>query len=114
METERSGATVLSVARQHGTGASMLFRWRVQFDFAQQKRAKLAPVAVTDGQIAAPSTPAVLLDLLQPPDGMKADMAAVVEHREQAGCSLFPLRWTLSFGECAATAELVSSEPRAA
>ncbi|ESX95977.1 hypothetical protein [Mesorhizobium sp. LNJC405B00] len=43
----------------------MLFRWRVQFGVAQMKRAKLAPVTLTEG------TPAALLlrELVQPPDG---------------------------------------------
>jgi hypothetical protein len=74
----------------------MLFRWRVQFGVAQKKRAKLAPVALTEG------TPAALLlrDLVQPPDGMTAidlpdgrrvfappgsDPDAVREHLESGG-----------------------------
>jgi hypothetical protein len=54
------------VARKHGIVTGLLFRWRVQFGVAQKKRAKLAPVVLTDGTPAA----RLLQDLLQPPDGM--------------------------------------------
>ncbi|MER8516306.1 hypothetical protein NKH47_25615 [Mesorhizobium sp. M1060] len=45
-----------------------MFRWRVQLGVAQKKRAKVALVALTEGD------PATLLlrDLMQPPDGMTA------------------------------------------
>ncbi|MPZ41772.1 MAG: transposase [Rhizobiales bacterium] len=72
METEQPGVSVAEVCRRHGIVTSMVFRWRVQFGFAQKKRAKLAPVAVTGDGDAASSTAVVLRDLLQPSDGMMA------------------------------------------
>ena len=60
------------VCRRHGIVTSMVFRWRVQFGFAQKNRAKLVPVAVTEDGPTASSTPVVLHDLLQPSDGMTA------------------------------------------
>lgn len=72
METEQPGVSVAEVCRRHGIVTSMVFRWRVQFGFAQKKRAKLAPVAVTEDGLAASSTPVVLRDLLQPSEGMTA------------------------------------------
>lgn len=96
LESDRPGVSVSQVARKHGIVTGMLFRWRVQFGVAQKKRAKLAPVALTD------DTPAALLlrDLVQPPDGMTAidlpdgrrvfapagsDPAAVRAHLESEG-----------------------------
>jgi transposase-like protein len=55
LESDQPGLSVSHVARKHGIVTGMLFRWRVQFGVAQKKRAKLAPVALTDG------TPAALL-----------------------------------------------------
>jgi transposase-like protein len=66
MESGQLGATVSGVARKHGIVTGLLFRWRVQFGVAQKKRAKLAPVALTDDMAAA----RVLPDLVQPPEGM--------------------------------------------
>ncbi|MFG1352636.1 IS66 family insertion sequence element accessory protein TnpA [Xanthobacter autotrophicus] len=66
LESDQPGVSVSSVARKHGIVTGLLFRWRVQFGVAQKKRAKLAPVALTDGTPAA----RLLQDLLQPPDGM--------------------------------------------
>jgi hypothetical protein len=48
----------------------MVFRWRVQFGFAGKKVAKLATVTLPGGSTGGSSTPAVLHDLLRPPDGM--------------------------------------------
>lgn len=96
LESDQLGDNVSHAARKHGIVTGMLFRWRVQFGVAQKKRAKLAPVALTDG------TPAALLlrDLMQPPDGMTAidlpdgrrvfapagsDPDAVREHLESEG-----------------------------
>lgn len=70
LETERPGETVSSAARRHGIVTSMLFRWRAELGFGKGKRAKLVPVAVADAGAAWSSTPVVLHDLLQPPDGM--------------------------------------------
>lgn len=68
LESDQPGVSVSQVARRHGIVTGMLFRWRVQFGVAQKKRAKLVPVALTDG------TPAALLlrEFVQPPDGMTA------------------------------------------
>lgn len=71
METEQPGVSAAEVCCRHGIVTSMVFRWRVQFGFAQKKRAKLAPVAVTEDGLATSST-VVLRDLLQPSDGMTA------------------------------------------
>lgn len=96
LESDRPGVSVSQVARKHGIVTGMLFRWRVQFGVAQKKRAKLAPVALTD------DTPAALLlrNIVQPPDGMTAidlsdgrrvfapagsDPAAVRAHLESEG-----------------------------
>jgi transposase-like protein len=72
VETEQPDGSVAEVCRRHGIVTSMVFRWRVQFEFAQKERAKLAPVAVTADGLAASSTPVVLRDLLRPSDGMTA------------------------------------------
>jgi transposase-like protein len=49
LESDQPGVSVSQVARKHGIVTGMLFRWRVQFGVAQKKRAKLAPVALTEG-----------------------------------------------------------------
>jgi transposase-like protein len=68
LESDQPGVSVSQVARKHGIVTGLLFRWRVQIGVAQKKRAKLAPVALTD------ELPAMLRlrDLVQPPDGMTA------------------------------------------
>ena len=71
-ETERAGETVSSVARRHGIVASVVFRWRAELGLGKNKSAKLAAVKLADGRTGANSTPLVLHDLLQPPDGMTA------------------------------------------
>lgn len=58
------------VCRRHDIVTSMLFRWRLQFGFAQKKRVKLATVAMPPSSAGASSVPPVLHDLLQPPAGM--------------------------------------------
>ena len=68
LESDQPRVSVSQVARKHGIVTGLLFRWRVQFGVAQRKRAKLAPVALTDD---APTT-LLLRDLVQPPDGMTA------------------------------------------
>lgn len=73
LETERPRETVSSVARRHGIVTSVLFRWRAKLGFGtEEKRAKLAPVAVAAEGAGTSSTPVVLHDLLQSPDGMTA------------------------------------------
>jgi transposase-like protein len=71
METEQPDVSVAEVCRRHGIVTGMVFRWRVQFRFAQ-KRTNLAPVAMTADGLAVTSTPVVLRDLLQPSDGRTA------------------------------------------
>lgn len=73
-ESEAPGAGAAEICRRHGIVSSMLFRWRVQFGFGRRARAKLVRVKVASEASGAPSSPLVLHDLLQPPDGM-----AVVE-----------------------------------
>ena len=68
LESDQPGVSVSQVARKHGIVAGLLFRWRVQFGVAQRKRAKLAPVALTDDATAILR----LRDLVQPPNGMAA------------------------------------------
>jgi hypothetical protein len=48
----------------------MVFRWRVQFGFTGKKAVKLATVTLPGGSSGGSSGPAVLHDLLHPPDGM--------------------------------------------
>ena len=70
LEAEQPGVSVAVVCCRHGIVTSMVFRWRVQFGFAGKKAAKLATVALPRAGIGGSSTPAVLHDLLQAPDGM--------------------------------------------
>jgi len=70
LEAEKPGVSVAAVCRSHDIATSMVFRWRVQFGFGEKERAKLAAVAVDDGPTGVVSTPVVLHDLLQPPEGM--------------------------------------------
>jgi transposase-like protein len=70
LESEQPGMSVAEVCRRHGIVTSMVFRWRVQFGFAGKKAAELATVALPGAGIGGSSTPAVLHDLLQAPDGM--------------------------------------------
>jgi transposase-like protein len=69
-ESDAPGAGAAEVCRRHGIVSSMLFRWRVQFGFGRRAQAKLVRVEVASGMSGAPSSPLVLQDLLQPPDGM--------------------------------------------
>jgi len=68
LESDQPGVSISAVARKHGIVTGMLFRWRVQFDVGQRKRAKLASVTLPD------DTPAIraLQKLVRAPDGMKA------------------------------------------
>jgi hypothetical protein len=70
METEQAEVSVAAICRRHGIATSMVFRWRADLGFGKNKRAKLAAVTLADGRTGATSTPLVLYDLLQPPDGM--------------------------------------------
>ncbi len=70
LETERPDETVSAVARRHDLVTSVLFRWRVEFGFGKDKRAKLATVKLTGGKPNAGLESLVLHDLIPPPDGM--------------------------------------------
>lgn len=72
LEAEQPGVSVAAVCRHHDIVTSMVFRWRIQFGFGPDERARLAAVKVIDEQSGASSTPAVLHDLLRPTDGMAA------------------------------------------
>ncbi len=98
LESDQPGVSVSQVARKHGIVTGLLFRWRVQFGVAQRKRAKLAPVALSD------DAPAILRlrDLVQPPDGMTAiDLPAGRRVFAPAGVDLHAVREHL-IGEGAA------------
>jgi hypothetical protein len=70
LESEQPGMSVAEVCRRHRIVTSMVFRWRVQFGFTGKKAAKLATVTLPGGSSGGSSGPAVLHDLLHPPDGM--------------------------------------------
>ena len=72
MEAEQAGVSVAAICRRHGVATSMVFRWRADLGLGKAKRAKLAAVKLADGRTGATSTPLVLRDLVQPPDGMTA------------------------------------------
>ena len=67
-ESELPGAKAIEVCRRHDIVTSMLFRWRVQFGYADKDRARLVSVKLPgDAGVAA-----TLHDLLPIPDGMEA------------------------------------------
>jgi len=70
LESEQPGMSVADVCRHHRIVTSMVFRWRVQFGFTGKKAAKLATVTLPGSSSGGSSGPAVLHDLLHPPDGM--------------------------------------------
>jgi len=72
LEAEQPGVSVAAVCRRHDIVTSMVFRWRIQFGFGQGDRAKLATVELPRDVPGVASKPAILLKLLQPPDGMMA------------------------------------------
>ncbi|RUV21756.1 IS66 family insertion sequence hypothetical protein [Mesorhizobium sp. M7A.F.Ca.MR.245.00.0.0] len=61
LESALPAVSVSQVARKHGIVTGLLFRWRGQFGVAQKQRARLAPVALTDGTPVA----RILRDLVQ-------------------------------------------------
>ena len=70
LESEQPGMSVAELCRRHRIVTGMVFRWRVQFGFTGKKAAKLATVTLPGGSFGGSSGPAVLHDLLHPPDGM--------------------------------------------
>lgn len=71
-QSDEPGVSAAEVCRRHDIVTSMLFRWRVQFGFSREARAKLVPVTLADGLSETPAQLLVLHDLLQAPDGMIA------------------------------------------
>lgn len=67
-ESELPGAKAIEVCRRHDIVTSMLFRWRVQFGYADKDRSRLASVKLAGGGRGV----ATLHDLLSIPDGMEA------------------------------------------
>lgn len=75
LETERAGATVSGVAREHRLVPSTLFRWRVELGFGHPRArpAKLAAVQLETATAGNAGKPILALDDLMPqPPGMKA------------------------------------------
>jgi hypothetical protein len=68
MEAEQPGVSVAAVCRHHDIATSMVFRWRIQFGFGPDERARLAAVKVIDRRPGASSTPVVLHDLCRSPE----------------------------------------------
>lgn len=60
MEAEQPGVSVAAVCHHHDIATSMVFRWRIQFGYGPNERARLAAVKVTDKQPGASATPVVL------------------------------------------------------
>jgi transposase-like protein len=80
LETERSDATVSSVARRHGIVTSMLFRWRAELGFGKGKAANLAAVRITDDRCSdsngAGADAVILHDVLPiPSDSIAVELA---------------------------------------
>jgi hypothetical protein len=76
LETERPGATVSQVARDHGIAPSILFRWRAERGFDKGRTANLVAVRIADerGVCDADAAAAGLQNVLPIPPG-----AVVVE-----------------------------------
>jgi Transposase len=74
LETERPGATVSQVARDHGIAPSILFRWRAERGFGKGRTANLVAVRIADerGVCDAGATAAVLQNVLPIPSGAMA------------------------------------------
>jgi transposase-like protein len=75
LETERAGATVSGVAREHRLVPSTLFRWRVELGFSHSpaRPARLVAVQLETATAGNAGKPILALDdLLPQPPGMKA------------------------------------------
>jgi len=81
MESEAPGVSVAAVCWRHDISTSMVFRWRIQFDFGAEQPARLVSVAVVKAEKTSGAGvnggALVLQDLLQVPDGMAATAGAV-------------------------------------
>ncbi|MBZ0215946.1 MAG: transposase [Fimbriimonadaceae bacterium] len=69
-ESVETNVSAAELCRQHGIVTSMLFRWRVQFGFGGEGRAKLAAVSMKNDRSIFSNQPLVLHDLIPVPDGM--------------------------------------------
>jgi len=82
LKSDQPGVSISGVARKHWIVTGMLFRWRVQFDVAQKKRAKLASVTLPD------DTPATLAlqKLVQLSLAANESGTAIMLHRRHRHC----------------------------
>jgi len=69
-ESVAANVSAAEVCRRHGIVTSMLFRWRVQFGYSRDGKARLAAVTLEHDAAGAASQPAILHDLIKVPDGM--------------------------------------------
>jgi hypothetical protein len=74
LESERPGATVSQVARDHGIAPRILFRWRSERGFGKSRTASLVAVRIADerGICDADAAVAVLQNVLPIPPGSVA------------------------------------------
>jgi hypothetical protein len=71
-ESVVANTSVAEVCRRHGIVTSMVFRWRVQFGYSRDGKARLAAVSVENDATNPSSEPVILHDLIPVPDGMMA------------------------------------------
>jgi transposase-like protein len=69
-ESTAANMSAAEVCRRHGIVTSMLFRWRVQFGYSRDGKARLAAVTLENGAGNASTQSAILHDLIPVPDGM--------------------------------------------
>lgn len=69
-ESVAAKVSAAEVCRRHGIVTSMLFRWRVQFGYSRDGKAKLAAVTLENDAGGTSPQPAILHDLIPVPDGM--------------------------------------------
>ncbi len=69
-ESAAANTSAAEVCRRHGIVTSMLFRWRVQFGYSRDGKARLAAVTLENGAGNASTQSAILHDLIPVPDGM--------------------------------------------
>lgn len=71
-ESAAANVSAAEVCRRHGIVTSMLFRWRVQFGYSRDGKARLAAVMVGHDVANTLHQPVILHDLIPVPDGMMA------------------------------------------
>ncbi len=69
-ESVEGNLSAAELCRRHGIFTSMLFRWRVQFGFGGEGKARLATVSMKNDTSIIVNEPLVLHDLIPVPDGM--------------------------------------------